>query len=70
MIDRLTRRSEQIGIFPYSGRAVPEFEVDSALTSHPLKNHQSPLTTSCLCKPERGATCTEDRDHLLPIGNG
>jgi len=28
MVDRLTRRSEQIGVFPYSGRAVPEFEIE------------------------------------------
>lgn len=27
MIDRLTRRSEQIGHFPQSGRVVPEFEL-------------------------------------------
>ncbi len=26
MVDRLTRRSEQIGTFPLSGRAVPEYE--------------------------------------------
>lgn len=26
MVDRLTRRSEQIGNSPYSGRSVPEFE--------------------------------------------
>lgn len=26
MVDRLTRRSEQIADFPYSGRVVPEFE--------------------------------------------
>lgn len=26
MVDRLTRRSEQIGDSPYSGRIVPEFE--------------------------------------------
>jgi len=26
MIDRLTKRSRQIGNFPYSGRMVPEFE--------------------------------------------
>jgi len=28
MVDRLTRRSQQIGDFPLSGRKVPEFEVD------------------------------------------
>jgi plasmid stabilization system protein ParE len=28
MIDRLTKRSRQIGNFPYSGRMVPEFEED------------------------------------------
>jgi toxin ParE1/3/4 len=27
MVDRLTSRSKQIGIFPLSGRVVPEFEV-------------------------------------------
>jgi toxin ParE1/3/4 len=26
MIDRITRKSERIGLFPESGRAVPEFE--------------------------------------------
>ena len=26
MVDRLTRRSKQIGAFPLSGRVVPEFE--------------------------------------------
>jgi plasmid stabilization system protein ParE len=26
MIDRLTRRSEQIAVFPQSGRMVPEYE--------------------------------------------
>lgn len=26
MIDRLTRRSQQIAQFPFSGRVVPEFE--------------------------------------------
>lgn len=28
MIDRITRRSEQIADFPMSGRMVPEYEVD------------------------------------------
>ncbi len=28
MVDRLTRRSIQIGAFPYSGRAVPEYELN------------------------------------------
>ena len=28
MIDRITRRSQQIGIFPLSGRSVPEYEID------------------------------------------
>ena len=28
MVDRLTRRSEQIGGFPLSGRRVPEYDVD------------------------------------------
>ena len=27
MVDRLTGRSKQIGVFPLSGRVVPEFEV-------------------------------------------
>lgn len=26
MVDRLTRRSEQIAMFPYSGRVVPEYK--------------------------------------------
>jgi len=25
MVDRLTKRSEQIGVFPHSGRTVPEY---------------------------------------------
>lgn len=28
MVDRLTRRSEQLAAFPYSGRKVPEYEAD------------------------------------------
>ena len=28
MVDRLTRRSQQIADFPLSGRKVPEYEVD------------------------------------------
>jgi toxin ParE1/3/4 len=28
MVDRLTRRSEQISTYPHSGRKVPEYEVD------------------------------------------
>jgi toxin ParE1/3/4 len=28
MVDRLTRRSQQIGDFPFSGRRVPEYDVD------------------------------------------
>ncbi len=28
MVDRLTRRSEQIGDFPYSGHKVPEYDRD------------------------------------------
>lgn len=28
MVDKLTRRSEQIAAFPRSGRVVPEFEAD------------------------------------------
>ena len=28
MVDRLTRRSEQISAFPHSGRKVPEYEAD------------------------------------------
>jgi len=27
MVDRLTRRSQQIGQFPFSGRSVPEYEM-------------------------------------------
>jgi addiction module RelE/StbE family toxin len=27
MVDRLTRRSQQIGEFPFSGRMVPEYEL-------------------------------------------
>ena len=27
-VDRLTRRSEQIGAFPLSGRVVPEFDIE------------------------------------------
>jgi plasmid stabilization system protein ParE len=29
MIDRLTRRSQQIALFPRSGRLVPEYEVET-----------------------------------------
>lgn len=28
MVDRLTRRSEQIGTFPLAGRSVPEYQVE------------------------------------------
>jgi toxin ParE1/3/4 len=28
MVDRLTRRSQQIGKFPFSGRRVPEYDAD------------------------------------------
>jgi toxin ParE1/3/4 len=28
MVDRLTRRSVQIGEFPFSGRSVPEYEME------------------------------------------
>jgi toxin ParE1/3/4 len=28
MVDRLTRRSQQIGNFPFSGRTVPEYEME------------------------------------------
>jgi len=28
MVDRLTRRSQQIGDFPQSGRVVPEYQLD------------------------------------------
>jgi plasmid stabilization system protein ParE len=28
MVDRLTRRSQQIGDFPFSGRRVPEYDID------------------------------------------
>jgi Plasmid stabilization system protein len=28
MVDRLTRRSQQIGKFPFSGRRVPEYDID------------------------------------------
>ena len=28
MVDRLTRRSQQIARFPFSGRRVPEYDVD------------------------------------------
>lgn len=28
MVDRLTRRSQQIGTFPFSGRSVPEYEME------------------------------------------
>ncbi len=28
MVDRLTRRSQQIAEFPFSGRRVPEYEID------------------------------------------
>jgi toxin ParE1/3/4 len=27
MVDRLTRRSQQIGKFPFSGRRVPEYDI-------------------------------------------
>ena len=28
MVDRITRRSQQIAEFPFSGRRVPEYEID------------------------------------------
>ncbi len=28
MVDRITKRSEQIGSFPLSGRRVPEYDID------------------------------------------
>lgn len=28
MVDRLTRRSQQIANFPFSGRRVPEYDID------------------------------------------
>jgi toxin ParE1/3/4 len=28
IVDRLTRRSQQIGKFPFSGRSVPEYDID------------------------------------------
>jgi len=28
MVDRITKRSEQIGAFPLSGRRVPEYDID------------------------------------------
>lgn len=28
IVDRLTRRSQQIGKFPFSGRRVPEYDID------------------------------------------
>jgi plasmid stabilization system protein ParE len=28
MVDRLTRRSQQIAEFPFSGRRVPEYDID------------------------------------------
>jgi plasmid stabilization system protein ParE len=28
MVDRLTRRSQQIARFPFSGRRVPEYDID------------------------------------------
>ena len=28
VVDRLTRRSQQIGKFPFSGRSVPEYDID------------------------------------------
>ncbi len=28
VVDQLTRRSQQIGAFPHSGRIVPEFELE------------------------------------------
>jgi len=28
MVDRLTRRSQQIAAFPFSGRRVPEYDID------------------------------------------
>ena len=28
MVDRLTRRSQQIADFPFSGRRVPEYDID------------------------------------------
>jgi len=43
MVDRLTRRSEQIANFPMSGREVPEYEAEDyakLLTIHPLKEGQ------------------------------
>jgi len=29
MVDRLTRRSQQISAYPLSGRIVPEYEIDT-----------------------------------------
>ncbi len=41
MVDRLTSRSKQIGVFPLSGRVVPEFEVGQVreVFPAPLPNH-------------------------------
>ena len=39
MVDRLTSRSKQIGVFPLSGRIVPEFEVGQIreVFQHPFR---------------------------------
>jgi len=40
MIDRLTRRSIQIADFPFSGRVVPEYELNEvqSLLSRPIES--------------------------------
>jgi plasmid stabilization system protein ParE len=47
MVDRLTRRSQQIAVFPLSGRKVPEYEMDQIreVIEGPYPHHLSHQTT-------------------------
>ena len=48
MVDRLTRRSQQIADFPLSGRKVPEYEVD-----HIREVIEGPYRLIYYIKPDR-----------------
>jgi plasmid stabilization system protein ParE len=48
MVDRLTRRSQQIADFPFSGRRVPEYDIDQI-----REVIEGPYRIICHIKPDQ-----------------
>jgi hypothetical protein len=62
MVDRLTSRSKQIGVFPLSGRVVPEFGIGQSAKCYGVLIESSPIFDLITLMSLVSFTCHEEFD--------